>query len=458
MMDVKGEESTISNQGVSKSYAEGQQPTMRARGRQQRQTRRDRREKPSDSFAALGISPPILRAIREMGFKKPTPIQAEAIPLALAGRDIIGLAQTGSGKTAAFGIPILELIQPGQGMPQALIITPTRELAIQVADELAALGKYKQVRLIAIFGGHDIEIQAAAIRHGVDIIVGTPGRLVDHMYNGSLEFPNVRHVVLDEADRMFDLGFIDDVRFILDSTPLERQTLLFSATMLPAVARIASEFLNDPAKVTIAQTAATTPDIQQQYVTVSEHERFDILMRILSEEDIEQAMIFCRTKRRVDDLVQQLAKRDVPAEGLHGDMSQPERIRVMNAFRKRKNRILIATDVAARGIDVDDVSHVINYDAPADLESYVHRIGRTGRAGRKGMAITFISLEQRRFLRSIEKKTGQAIEPRYPEEEPALQPPKTRKSSARRPGPGRAAKVRTKTKQRRNSSRRSATR
>lgn len=393
-----------------------------------------------------------------MGFKEPTPIQSQAIPLALAGRDIIGLAQTGSGKTAAFGIPILESVKPGGSLPQALIITPTRELAIQVADELAALGKYKQVRLLAVFGGHDMDIQAAAIRHGIDIIVGTPGRIVDHMYNGSLDFRDIRHVVIDEADRMFDLGFIDDVRFILESTPLERQTLLFSATMLPEIARIASEFLYEPAQVTIAQTAATPPDIRQQYVTVAEQKRVDTLLRILTEEEIEQAIIFCRTKRRVDDLVEQLAKRGVTAEGLHGDMSQPERIRVMNAFRRRKNRLLIATDVAARGIDVDDVSHVINYDAPADLESYIHRIGRTGRAGRKGIAITFVAPDERRFLRSIEKKTGQPIEPRYPDEEPAPPPKKRRRAARRRPDPGQAVKTRAKIKRRQRVSRRSAIR
>lgn len=392
-----------------------------------------------------------------MGFEHPTPIQVEAIPLALSGRDIIGLAQTGSGKTAAFGIPILESLKPNEGLPQALIITPTRELAMQVADELAALGKYKRVRLIAIFGGHDMEIQAAALRHGVDIIVGTPGRLLDHMYNGSLDFRATRHVVIDEADRMLDLGFIDDVRFILESTPLERQTLLFSATMLPAIARIASEFLHDPAQVKIAQTAATTPDIRQQYVTVAEHERFDTLLRILAEEDIEQAMIFCRTKRRVDDLVQQLAKKEISAEGLHGDMSQPERIRVMNGFRRKKIRFLIATDVAARGIDVDDVSHVINYDAPADMESYVHRIGRTGRAGRKGMAITFIYPDQRRFLRSIEKKTGRSIEARYPEAEKVPTAKKRKGPAQRRSGPGQAVKVRSKSPRRRRAPRRSAT-
>lgn len=397
-----------------------------------------------------------------MGFEDPTPIQAETIPIALTGRDLVGLAQTGSGKTAAFGIPILESLKSSQGFPQALIMTPTRELAMQVADELAALGKYKNVRLIAIFGGHDMEIQEAAIRHGVEIIVGTPGRLLDHMYNGTLDFRDIRHVVVDEADRMLDMGFIDDVRFLLESTPPERQTMLFSATMLPAISHIAGEFLNEPAKVTIAQTAATMPDIRQQYVSVEDRGRFDALVRILTEEDTDQAIVFCRTKRRVDDLVSQLAKRQISADGLHGDMSQPERNRVMNGFRRQKTQLLIATDVAARGIDVDDVSHVINYDAPTDIESYVHRIGRTGRAGRKGIAITLIRPNERRFLNSIEKKTSRTIKPRYPEAEMAQPTAKKRTGSTRRrrSGSGQAASGRGKSRRQRNkpSSTRSASR
>lgn len=422
MIEVEQEEVTI-----ARRVPQGEQPITPGpgrpgAGRPGAPPPADERKESRNPFAALGVSPPILRALRALGFREPTPIQRETIPYALAGRDLIGLAQTGSGKTAAFGIPLLQSVRPKGAGPQALVITPTRELCIQVTDELAALGKFTGVRLLAVVGGHDIDIQAAAIRHGVDIIVGTPGRLLDLLYGGHLDLKDVRYVVLDEADRMLDMGFIDDVRFILESVPPDHQTLLFSATMVPDVARIATEFLRDPVRIQIETTEATMPDIRQEYVTVTEGNRFETLLRILREEEIHQAIIFCRTRRRVDELVAQLERHQIAAQGLHGEMSQPERNWVMNAFRRRKLNILVATDVAARGIDVDDVSHVINYDAPDEMESYVHRIGRTGRAGRKGVAITLVLPRERRLIQLYEKHTNGSVVPRYPDEETRVGP------------------------------------
>ncbi|ADG82296.1 DEAD/DEAH box helicase [Thermincola potens] len=361
------------------------------------------------TFESLQLSRRILQAVKEMGFEEPTPIQAEAIPVLLNGHDVIGQAQTGTGKTAAFGIPILEKLNPRYRAVQALVITPTRELAIQVAEEIMKLGKFKDVRTLAVYGGQSIDRQIGALKRGVQVVVGTPGRLLDHINRGTLRLQHLKMLVLDEADEMLDMGFIDDIEAIIKETPETRQTLLFSATMPHEIQQLARKYLKNPRLVAVSKDELTVPSIEQVYYEVREKTKLESLCRVLETIDVTLAIIFCKTKRGVDELVASLETRGYQAEGLHGDLTQAQRNKVMRKFKNGQVDYLVATDVAARGLDIENVSHVINYDIPQDPEVYVHRIGRTGRAGRSGKAITFIVPEEYRQLRLIEKIIGARI-------------------------------------------------
>ncbi|MCS6801791.1 MAG: DEAD/DEAH box helicase [Chloroflexota bacterium] len=362
-------------------------------------------------FAELGLSPPILRAIAELGFEAPTPIQAQTIPLLLAGRDVLGQAQTGTGKTAAFAIPILERIDPAVRAVQALILVPTRELAVQVAEHIHRLGRYRGIDVLPIYGGRSYARQISGLRHGAHVVVGTPGRVLDHLRRETLDLSAATVVVLDEADEMLSLGFIEDVESILDQVPPPRQIALFSATLPPRIVALAERSLREPAHIRIAPEKLTLPQTDQWYVEVAAAAKLDALTRILDVQTPSSAMIFCRTKREVDDLGESLAGRGYAADVLHGDLSQQMRERVLRRFREGMTELLVATDVAARGLDIAGVSHVINYDIPEDPEAYVHRIGRTGRAGHYGVAITFVTPREIRLLRFIERAIGRKIAP-----------------------------------------------
>jgi len=360
------------------------------------------------AFGNIELSKKLLSAVSDMGFEEPSPIQAQTIPLLLEGHDVIGQAQTGTGKTAAFGIPTIEKVIDASHHIQALVLTPTRELAIQIAEEFNKIGKYKRVKTLPIYGGQAIDRQIRALRYGVQIVVGTPGRLLDHIRRGTVKFGDVHTLILDEADEMLDMGFVDDIESIMSNLPSEgRQTLLFSATMPAPILKLAGKYMNNPQKVTISREHLTVPLIDQYYYET--REKLDGLCRILDVEETGKLIIFCRTKKGVDDLAASLMARGYLAAGLHGDLSQQQRDRVMKKFREGRIDILIATDVAARGIDIDDITHVINYDIPQDHEAYVHRIGRTGRAGKKGVAITLINPREYRQLRLIERLTKSKI-------------------------------------------------
>lgn len=351
-------------------------------------------------FGNLKLSKKLLAAITEMGFEEPTPIQAKTIPLVLEGLDVVGQAQTGTGKTAAFGIPIVEHITDSRHI-QALVLTPTRELAIQVAEELAKIGKFRRVKALPVYGGQAIDRQIRAIKFGVQVVIGTPGRLLDHIRRGTIKLNHISTLVLDEADEMLDMGFIDDIETILRNVPDERQTLLFSATMPEPIRRLAARYMKEPVEVTVSKEQITVPLTDQYYYET--RDKLDGLCRVLEAEDNNKVIVFCRTKKGVDDLSASMQARGFMADGLHGDLSQAQRDRVMKKFREGQLEILVATDVAARGLDIENVTHVVNYDIPQDPESYVHRIGRTGRAGRKGVAITFIEPREYRQLKLIEK-------------------------------------------------------
>ena len=360
------------------------------------------------TFGDIELSRKILNAVHDMGFEEPSPIQAQTIPLVLEGHDVIGQAQTGTGKTAAFGIPTIEKIIDASHRIQALVLTPTRELAIQIAEEFNKIGRYKRVRTLPIYGGQAIDRQIRALRNGVQIVAGTPGRLLDHIRRGTIKLGDVHTLVLDEADEMLDMGFIEDIESILSNLPTEeRQTLLFSATMPAPIAKLSGRYMKDPQTVRISRENLTVPLIDQIYYET--REKLEGLCRVLDVEDTGKIIIFSRTKRGVDDLVAALQTRGYLADGLHGDLSQSQRDRVMKKFRESKLEILVATDVAARGLDIDHVTHVVNYDIPQDPESYVHRIGRTGRAGRKGTAITFIHPREFRQLKQVEREIRQRI-------------------------------------------------
>ncbi len=352
-------------------------------------------------FEEFQISDDIKKAIKDMGFEAPSPIQEKVIPEILKKQDVIGQAQTGTGKTAAFGIPLLEHVTKDRNV-QSLILTPTRELAIQVAGELQKLSKYKNVHILPIYGGQSIGHQIKALKRGTQVVVGTPGRILDHLNRKTLQLRNVHTLILDEADEMLDMGFIEDIEKILQQVNSERQTLLFSATMPPPIRKLSNKYMNRPKQVTISKGEVTAPSINQVYYKVLEKNKLDSLCRVIDSETIELGIIFCRTKKGVAELTEALQARGYMADGLHGDLTQSQRDIVMKKFRDSSIEFLIATDVAARGIDVENVSHVINYDIPQDPESYVHRIGRTGRAGREGIAVTLVTPREMKHLRSIE--------------------------------------------------------
>jgi ATP-dependent RNA helicase DeaD len=362
------------------------------------------------TFAALGLSEPVLRAIAEIGYEAPTPIQEKTIPPLLAGRDLLGQAQTGTGKTAAFALPLLEKLDPGRPEVQALVLAPTRELGIQVAEAVHSYAKYVgRVGVLPVYGGQPIQLQLKRLDRGVHVVVGTPGRIMDHLRRGSLRLDAVRFVVLDEADEMLRMGFIEDVEWILSQAPEERQTALFSATLPSEIRRIAERHLRDPVSIEIEHRTLTVPATEQRYLHVAPQQKLDALARILETEPTEAVLIFTRTKTGAAELAERLEGRGYAAEAMHGDMNQAQRESVIRRLRAGQLEIVVATDVAARGLDVERISHVINFDVPNDVEAYVHRIGRTGRAGRSGVAVLFISPRERRMMMEIERYTGQRI-------------------------------------------------
>jgi ATP-dependent RNA helicase DeaD len=361
------------------------------------------------TFADFGLEPKVLQAITELGFEEATPIQSKSIPIAMTGSDLIGQAQTGTGKTAAFGLPLIHKIPASEDRIVALIMTPTRELAIQVSEEIGKLSRFKGLRTLPIYGGQEIGRQIRALKKRPQIIIGTPGRLLDHINRKTIKLDDVQTVVLDEADEMLDMGFMEDITAILSLVPEERQTMLFSATMPPNIQKLAQQFLKNPVHVSVIPKQVSAPLIEQSYIEVQERQKFEALCRLLDIESPELAIIFGRTKRRVDELSEALQKRGYSADGLHGDLSQNQRDNVMRKFRDGSIDVLVATDVAARGLDVSGVSHVINFDLPQDPESYVHRIGRTGRAGKEGSAWSFVTPREIDHLRFIEKVTRHRI-------------------------------------------------
>ncbi|MGN8647743.1 DEAD/DEAH box helicase [Gracilibacillus sp. HCP3S3_G5_1] len=357
------------------------------------------------NFNQLGISASIMKALENMGFEEATPIQAQTIPLGMEGKDVIGQAQTGTGKTAAFGIPMIEKIDPNERKIQGLVVAPTRELAIQVSEELHKLAKFKGVRTLPVYGGQHMERQIKALKDRPHIVVATPGRLLDHLRRRTIRVDNVHTAVLDEADEMLNMGFIDDIRDILKAIPEERQTLLFSATMPKEIRDIAATLMKNPEEVKVKAKEMTVSNIDQFFVEVHEKQKFDTLTNLLDIHVPELAIIFGRTKKRVDELTEGLQARGFRAEGIHGDLTQGKRSSVLKKFKFGRIEILVATDVAARGLDISGVTHVYNFDIPQDPESYVHRIGRTGRAGKMGEAISFITPREIPHLHLIEKVT-----------------------------------------------------
>ncbi len=363
-------------------------------------------------FSDLTLSAAVLKVMKEVGYETPSPIQAATIPMLIDGRDVLGQAQTGTGKTAAFALPILSNIDIKQSSPQALVLAPTRELAIQVAEAFQKYASHiKDFHVLPIYGGQSYGPQLQALRRGVHVVVGTPGRVIDHLDKGSLDLSRLKTLVLDEADEMLRMGFIDDVEQILQKTPATRQTALFSATMPPAIKRIAKTYLRDPAEVTVAAKTGTADNIRQRFWMVSGMHKLEALTRILEAEPFDGMIIFARTKLGTEELATKLQARGFAATAINGDMQQVQRERTIAQLKDGKIDILVATDVAARGLDVERISHVINYDVPSDPESYTHRIGRTGRAGRSGEAILFITPREQGLLKAIERATRQPVAP-----------------------------------------------
>ncbi len=364
------------------------------------------------TFDDLGLDPRVLKAVHAVGYETPSPIQAATIPTLLEGRDVVGLAQTGTGKTAAFALPILSRLDLKQKTPQALVLAPTRELALQVCE---AFEKYAAhlpgVHVLPVYGGQGYGVQLSALRRGVHIVVGTPGRIMDHLDKGTLNLTELRFLVLDEADEMLNMGFAEDVETILADTPADKNVALFSATMPAQIRRISKKYLDDPAEITVKNKTATAPNTTQRYLMVSYPQKVDALTRILEVENFEGMIVFVRTKNETETLAEKLRARGFSAVAINGDIVQAQRERTIDQLKDGKLDILVATDVAARGLDVDRISHVVNYDIPTDPESYVHRIGRTGRAGRKGDAISFVTPRERYLLKSIEKTTRQPLTP-----------------------------------------------
>ena len=362
------------------------------------------------TFAELGLSDAVLKAVKDVGYETPSAIQAATIPPLLAGRDVVGLAQTGTGKTAAFALPILSRLDVSQKLPQALVLSPTRELALQVSEAFEVYAAHMRgVHLLPIYGGQAYGAQLSALRRGVHIVVGTPGRIMDHLAKGTLDLSELKYLVLDEADEMLKMGFAEDVETILADTPDDKQVALFSATMPPQIRRIAKKYLNDAQEVTVESKTTTSANTTQRYLVVSYPQKVDALTRILEVENFEGMIVFVRTKNETEALAEKLRARGYSAAAISGDVVQAQRERTVNQLKTGKLDILVATDVAARGLDVDRISHVVNYDIPIDTESYVHRIGRTGRAGRSGAAISFITPRERRLLDAIERATRQPL-------------------------------------------------
>src|SRR6266516_2087756 len=396
-------------------------------------------------FTSLGLAPELLRAVAEEGYEQPTPIQLEAIPLALAGRDLIGSAQTGTGKTAAFMLPILQRLSANgtKHVLRALVLVPTRELAEQVLQSARAYGRHLEVSPVAVYGGVGMEPQTRALKHGVDIVVATPGRLLDHMERGHTDFSHLEVLVLDEADRMLDMGFAPDVRRILSALPEERQTMLFSATISPEVDALARRALNGHASVEIGRRAQTAEGIEHVIVAVDKLQKRGALAAILKAKPAGQTLIFTRTKYGADKLVTFLKREGIAANALHGDKAQSHRTRTLEHFRTGAAEILVATDIAARGIDVDGIRMVVNYDVPQDAEVYVHRVGRTARAGARGLALTLISPDEWLLIADVEKLIGRTF-PRevIPGFEPSVPPLQPRAVAAEQPRPARSVRMR----------------
>ena len=364
-----------------------------------------------ESFKDAGLCPEIQEALDAKGFEKPTPIQSEVIPYMLTGnRDIIGLAQTGTGKTAAFGLPILENLEPFSFHVQALIVAPTRELALQVSRELKELKGSKQLTIAEVYGGQSIVAQKRALKNGVDIVVGTPGRIIDHLRSKTLSLSEIEYLVLDEADEMLTGGFVEEIETILESANENRKSLLFSATMPPSIMKLTARYMKDPITIKAKKDTLATNLTEQRYVEVKEFEKISVLSRIIDSEDDFYGLVFCKTKRDVDSVKEGLEKVGYKAGSMHGDLAQSQREKVLAAFRDKRYRVLVVTDVAARGIDISGLSHVINYALPQDPESYVHRIGRTGRAGQEGVAITFVTPNEFRKFKFIQKVAKTPIE------------------------------------------------
>jgi ATP-dependent RNA helicase DeaD len=363
------------------------------------------------SFADLAPSHDIQRAIADLGFEEPTPIQSLAIPVIRTGKDVIGQAHTGTGKTAAYGIPLLEKVDPRSRTIQALVLCPTRELAIQVSEELTKLAKYRRgITILPVYGGQSMERQLSVLARGVQVVIATPGRLLDHIRRRSISLGTVKYVVLDEGDVMLDMGFIEDIEVILRETPRNRQTVLFSATVPDAIRDLSRRYMRDPQTIRVVHEKLTVPGIEQRYYQVAEQEKLDTLTRLLEEYDPKLSLVFCNTKRRTDVLARRLRARGYPADKLNGDMSQNQRERVMARFRKGEISILVATDVAARGIDVEGIDAVFNYDVPNDPEYYVHRIGRTARAGRSGRSFTLVTGMDAGKIQDIQRYAKVSIE------------------------------------------------
>ncbi|WP_298732991.1 DEAD/DEAH box helicase [uncultured Chitinophaga sp.] len=369
------------------------------------------------SFEQLGLIAPLLKALNNEGYTSPTPIQQQAIPIVLQKRDLLGCAQTGTGKTAAFALPLLQLLHQqsretaarGPRNIRALILTPTRELAIQIGDSFAAYGKFMDLKHLVIFGGVSQGPQTEALKRGVDILVATPGRLLDLISQGFISLLHLKFFVLDEADRMLDMGFVHDVKRVITKLPANRQSLFFSATMPPEIQKLASVILNDPAKVEVTPVSSTAETITQSVYFVSKQDKRGLLQHLLQDQDIKTVLVFTRTKHGADKVVKDLNKVGITAEAIHGNKSQNARQRALNNFKTRQTRVLVATDIAARGIDIDELTHVINYELPNVPETYVHRIGRTGRAGANGIAFSFCDMEERAYLRDIHKLIARNI-------------------------------------------------
>ncbi|WP_179492848.1 DEAD/DEAH box helicase [Microbacterium immunditiarum] len=358
------------------------------------------------TFADLALGDAVLKALRDVGYETPSAIQAATIPTLLAGRDVVGLAQTGTGKTAAFALPIIDRLDLSQKSPQALVLAPTRELALQVCEAFEKYASHlKGVHVLPVYGGQGYGVQLSALRRGVHIVVGTPGRIIDHLDKGTLDLSELKYLVLDEADEMLKMGFAEDVETILAETPDTKQVALFSATMPATIRRMSQQYLNDPEEITVKATTKTSANIAQRYLVVPWQQKMDALTRILEVENFDGMIVFGRTKNITEEIAEKLRARGYSAAAINGDIAQPQREKTVNQLKSGKLDILVATDVAARGLDVDRISHVVNYDIPTDAESYVHRIGRTGRAGRTGDAISFVTPRERGLVRMIERAT-----------------------------------------------------